>query len=317
MDWTYPAQPAPPAVEPPFFPIPPRRVPKGQMSGTSNYPREGCFIITAGSMTGAVDASGRRQAATGSTYEGMDPDGLASYRVTGRTLRMTVKLRSNNPKDFFSARIPAGSPMAGGSTTFFNQPRDAVFQDSSGTYTYNSQWAEVYYQLVQNGGFAGTTPLYSLYRGQAVMVANNSQINGAVSKIPYAAATTTYTEFSCQQDPNNPGMMYFNTPVDMANNGGSDFSSSSRYGSLLLDDVISFEITPWTREAPQYWGDLMAPNQGCNYSSRAPGILLSNYTTQDASIKQWVAPMDGVRITFRVWDAKQMQARQITIYQDM
>ena len=194
-------------------------------------------------------------------------------------------------------------------------PGTALFQDASQSYTYNSQWAEVFYQLVGNGGYAGTTPLYSLYRGQALLVANNSQINGVVSKIPYSAATTTYTEFSCQPDPNNAGLMYFNTPVDMANNGGSDFTSSSRYGSLLLDDVISFEITPWTREAPQYWGNMTPPNRGCNYSSRSPGILLSNYVQTDPA--PWMAPMDGIRITFRVWDAKQMQARQVTIYQDM
>lgn len=300
FDWSWPPFYGLNVVEPPALPYPPRRVPKGikDQPGTGNRPREGLFSILPELATGGVDPQGRPNG-QGTTYEGTDPDGVPSYRVTQRQLHFTVKLRGNNPKDFFSARLPAGSPLAGASTSYFNVPTDAKFQDAANTY--NSQWAEVYYYLVDNGTTAGTTQLFTLRRSQFVLVADNSQING---KVPASSVNTDYSEFSCAADSKNPAVMYFNTPVDLAQGKGASLNTQTNPGAILLDDVISFEILPWSREAPQKWDHI-------GYNSIQPGISLTYYSPQ------WNVPCDGIRITLRVWDAKQLIARQITIFQDL
>src|SRR5262245_45125349 len=92
--------------------------------------------------------------------EGQDSDGIGYGRSRRSILHFSVKLRGNNRDQFFTARIPANSPLFSARTTFFGQAPDARFQDSGPVYS--SQWAEVAYWL---DGPTGTTssgvPLYT------------------------------------------------------------------------------------------------------------------------------------------------------------
>jgi type II secretory pathway pseudopilin PulG len=134
----------------------------------SSRPKEGFFRIGGATTTIAEGSSG----------------GVASSRTTTRVLHMTVKRRGNQRQDFFSASVPAGSPLLDptNKTTFFQQPPDVRLQDNALTYT--SQWAEVAYFLVQTGTTVtpnqvgtGGTPLFALYRVERVVVPDNTYLN--------------------------------------------------------------------------------------------------------------------------------------------
>lgn len=157
-------------------------------------PREGFFRIWQGSA---------------SVVEGRDGDNNASTHATDHMLHFTVKLRGNDAQDFFSAKVPNGSPLPALGVG------DARHQDSSGTL--NSQWAEVVYFLRPNGQFAGSTPLYALYRRQLVVVPEHRdlrEINWG-SRAVAAGEWGDYREVSCKPNPQNPDLLYFNTPTDL------------------------------------------------------------------------------------------------------
>jgi len=244
----------------------------------------------------------------GRTFEGNDPYGIPSNIVTQRQLRMTVKLRKNDRDRFFSAQIPSGSPLLGASTNYFGLPSDARFQDSANTY--NSQWAEICYFMVPTGYRAGNTTLFGLYRSQLALVADNAQIN---SMVP-AADIARYSEFSVS--PSRGANLYFNTPTDVTTGGAWNQTNSAK--SLLLNDVISFEIVGWQRLYKAN-GDPRA-NQGPwlpgfnfrLYNDPAFTPILDFLSSTSSSPK-----LDGIFITIRIWDAKTQQARQMTIFQDL
>lgn len=242
------------------------------------YPREGLFRILG--------------EAGGTFSEGTDSDGMPSYRVTQRGLHFTVKLRSNQRDRFFQAQVPAGSPLLDPKvSTFYGLPSDARMQD--GGTTYSSQWAEIGYSMTQNGQFAGGTPLFALYRSQYLLVADNS---GLMKSVPNDPATKAqYGEISYIDDKDNQGFLYFCTPTDTANRNYS-FSTAGdavTRGTLLLNDVISFEVAGWKRES---WNNF----EGIKGGDSSGGLLL-----------------DGIRVTIRIWDIKTQQARQVTVFQDL
>jgi prepilin-type N-terminal cleavage/methylation domain-containing protein len=187
-----------------------------------NRPRQGFFRIAI--------------AAPGAILEGNDANNppLPSYRSTSCVMHLAVKRRGNQRQDFFSASVPplnpGPSPLLAGSTNFFNQPIDALLQDNANTY--NSQWAEVAYFLVQTGVTPNGTPLYALYRVERVVVPDNSYlnwangvagtpltvngtstivVNGTPTQIPNVKA---YAQLSWQDS--GTGNMYFNSPHDLA-----------------------------------------------------------------------------------------------------
>jgi type II secretory pathway pseudopilin PulG len=156
---------------------------------------------------------GSRPVASGSgalcVHEGTDVDGLWSFRTADHMLHFTAKQRGNNDGRFFSAKVPAGSPLL---TGIFGPP-EARFQSGS---TFRSQWAEVAYFLrpaVNDQGLPDTangTPLYSLYRRQRLLVPENASIPPQP-----AARVADYLEVSCNLDQEDPQRMYFNNPVDV------------------------------------------------------------------------------------------------------
>ncbi len=259
---------------------------------SANRPREGFFRIL-------------KEARQGSTIlEGTDEAGVPSFRVTHRALHFAIKLRGNNTDKMFSAHLPPRSPLAVRGTTYFDLPPDARFQTPNVHNTCNSQWAEVYYHLVAGGTRSSAgLPLFALYRGQYVVLADNSQVAGWVDY--NAAAKKDYAELSFRLDPDRPGKVFFNTPMDLAAGSWSELRDPAKIGSLVLTDVLSFEVVGWNRDNWNQWQINPATQQWRYW----------DYVSYDST--QPAFPLDAVRITLRVWDFRSEQARQITLWQDM
>jgi prepilin-type N-terminal cleavage/methylation domain-containing protein len=223
---------------------------------TAGPPQQGFFHVYQGSRPVPP-----RPGAT-CAFEGTDADGLASYRTADHMLHFTVRLRGNGDADFFSAGVPAGSPLL---TGIFG-PVDARHQ---GAGAYRAQWAEVAYFLrpaVSAQNLADTahgTPLYSLYRRQRLAVPDNARV-----PTQPASLAPQYLEVSCAPDPTNPSSLYFNSPIDLTvparrfgtGAGGLPDTTVPGYGlsypvladqtpdanlrgaDLALTDVVSFDV---------------------------------------------------------------------------
>jgi prepilin-type N-terminal cleavage/methylation domain-containing protein len=173
-------------------------------------------------------------------FEGRDVDGLPMRRCVGHKMAFTVKARGNSPQNFYSAPIPfltipgvpnpLQSPLSGVAQTFGSP--DGRYQLGS---TFNSQWVEVSYFLVQLPGVtAQGTPLYALYRQQRLILPDNTRVNWnmgivpGVPGIPVLSSPTTPTwlqtygpKFSVQVNPATAAQplplqsLYFNNPADL------------------------------------------------------------------------------------------------------
>jgi hypothetical protein len=132
--------------------------------------------------------------------EGTDVDyGIQSVRATNHILHLTVKKRGNTTGDFFHTTTPHGSPFL----TYGNA--DGRFQDQPipppPADTFTSQWAEVAWFLRPSGQVAGgTTPLFTLYRRQRVLVPN-PETGGPTPNNPGFPNLPNYTTGNV----NNPG----------------------------------------------------------------------------------------------------------------
>ncbi|MBY0527741.1 MAG: prepilin-type N-terminal cleavage/methylation domain-containing protein [Gemmataceae bacterium] len=239
-------------------------------------------------------------------------DGINSWYATTHVLHMAVKLRGNRQEDFFTASVPAASPLLDPtkSTTFFNQPVDARYQAA----TYTSQWAEVCYFLVPiPNAKAGGTPLYGLYRAQRVVVADSRDVNAA-----NVAADPAYSQMSTQPT-KNP--LVFNNPNDLTDPTKRSIDPTTIIATvtatpgayvdqLLLSDVISFTVRPMRRQKQD--PVLVGNNLNAVGTLMPLGVDLSYDTASGIG-----RAIFGVEITIRVWDLKSKQTRQITIVQDL
>jgi len=232
-------------------------------------PREGFFrALQMTPVQATVPVGGI--AAPGYYDEGPDGDGNHSFVATDHRLHFTVKRRGNQKDRFFSASIPAASPLLI-YTNFDSElgTGDGRMQDPSGT-TYNSQWAEVGYFLLPTTDGAGGpgpigTPLFALYRVELAITPDNSKINWpSTPLIPGApvngANLPAYAGLSCNVD-STSGNLYFNNPSDLTtttpiNRRTFDPVNILRQGqpaftaqnanllpaTLLMTDVISFHV---------------------------------------------------------------------------
>ncbi|MFL5241417.1 MAG: PilW family protein [Gemmataceae bacterium] len=213
-------------------------------------PREGFFsAVQMTPLQNTIPVGGIT--APGYYDEGPDADGNHSFVATDHRLHFMVKRRGNQKDRFFSATVPAGSPLIpllppyppGTANpnyviTNFDQELgafDGRLQDAAGS-TYSSQWAEVgYFLLPTIDGTLGTTgtgpigvPLYGLYRCELPVLPDNSNINFPApgKTVPIAAGDTNtwsnmpqYLGLSCNpaQDPNNQNNYFisFNNPSDL------------------------------------------------------------------------------------------------------
>jgi prepilin-type N-terminal cleavage/methylation domain-containing protein len=222
-------------------------------------PREGFLRIWQGSPSALMT-------------EGLDGDGIPSFRATNHYLHFTVKRRGNRREEFALARVPAGSPLL-----LLGQP-DSRFQDPTNG-PYASQWYEVVYFLKDSGEVTPADPAtgvptkrYNLYRRQLLMVPDNYYVNWVpdpnnplIKPVP-SAQFKEYAEVSCKPGPQS---LYFNNPTDLtvpqrrfgmnpaaAANGGIPLEADNSYpiittqvatlvgpgADLLLTDVISFQV---------------------------------------------------------------------------
>ncbi len=167
-------------------------------------PKQGFFRLYQGSRPVAAGRPGL------CVLEGADLDGLLSYRSADHALHFTVKQRGNDEGRFFTAKVPADSPLLAGVLG----PPAARFQEG-GAYRY--QWAEVAYFLrpsVNDLGLQDTangTPLYTLYRRQRAAVLEGALVTPAVP----AARLGEYLEISCGIDPADPTRPAFHNPADL------------------------------------------------------------------------------------------------------
>jgi type II secretory pathway pseudopilin PulG len=173
----------------------------------------------------------------GSTAEGSDPSGIASFRSINHTLAFTVHLVGNNMGDFMSASglgsgltVPPLPQLPGGiaSIQTFGPP-ESRYQSTIGAYNY--QWAEVEWFLkpqlnpntnppLQDSTVADPTtgaqalPLYTLYRRQRLLVPDNNLVTMGTTPIggTSSASIGNFLEMSCWV---NGGSIYFNNPSDV------------------------------------------------------------------------------------------------------
>jgi type II secretory pathway pseudopilin PulG len=262
--------------------------PSDPLFGSTVKPREGYILIYQG---GAAVADGTQ-------------DGVTTYHATNHVLQMAVKLRGNRQADFFSALVPAGSPLLG-NTTFFNQPPDARYQQNG---MYYSQWAEVAYYLQPLGTSAtiygaSPTPLYGLYRTQRLLTPNASAANGQV-----AAGTAGYSQISVQPG-SNP--MVFNQPSDVMTVANRSFVPANLLAGTDgggVDQLLVSNVTSFTVRTIGISQNAIGAGQG-NFALAYP---IGGYDSANAG-----GNLFGVEITIRVWDLKTQQTRQVTIIQDL
>jgi prepilin-type N-terminal cleavage/methylation domain-containing protein len=170
--------------------------------------------------------------------EGQDPDGIWSWitnpatvvpaapgAISGPILHMTIKTVPDR-KDalrrdqFFSTPVPPS--VAGGAPTGFS-----LIDQVEGPPDFrqpglmNSSWAEVAWFLVPTGetaGGVGTTPIYSLYRRQRLLIAPRRDTFYATAPIPNPpggggmpwTALGQYYGVACAPDPSQNLLLWFN-----------------------------------------------------------------------------------------------------------
>jgi hypothetical protein len=197
-------------------------------------PQEGFFRIYQGTPSSTAP----------NVLEGTDlkigPAGspLPCYRVINHALHFAVKLRGNNLGDFFSAEVPAGSPVLSVGTP------DARWQTTPPPSIYRAQWGEVAFFL-QPLQFSATeavtangTQLYGLFMRQRLAVPD---ISGTQTTVPGYTASD-YVEIS---GINNAGTLACNGPRDLT-------QPARRFGMTTtnLAGISNAAITAATNATP-------------------------------------------------------------------
>jgi Prokaryotic N-terminal methylation motif len=289
-------------------------------------------------------------------YEGNDANGLPSYRATDHCLHLTSKRRGNRPENFYTAALLGGAnilPQFFGKQTAYNilpvrapgspTPNlpDSTYVDSyiSGAPNafYSSQWAEIVYYLVRTGsteeannpnaGYgAASTPLYSLYRAQFVMVPDSTNVNTLYAGAIVPAALNTFSQMSCNVGVAGPApLLQFYSPTDAAKGQRmvpdlATFTSGKPLAAfnavearvhlnatLVVPNVISFEV------------QTMRLNENA-FSGYGGTNMSPYYDTTKFNVVGAAFPNTGlkaIQATIRVWDTKTRQTRQVTVVQDM
>jgi prepilin-type N-terminal cleavage/methylation domain-containing protein len=182
-------------------------------------PAQGFFRIWQGSNPAA---------ATNYISEGTDPDGLPSFRATDHILHFTINLSqpqqtgrlvapdTNRRENFLTAAVPLVPPALPPDLSLLGP-----IPDFRATGTYTAQWAEVAYYLRRAPGAptANGTPLFALYRRQAVIPDGDAT---TLNTAPRTATTPPsnpsaapedgqLVEMSCKDDLSAPGSLSFNS----------------------------------------------------------------------------------------------------------
>lgn len=231
---------------------------------TIGPPAEGFFRIYQDSPPSPVLAN---QPYPSYVTEGRNLDGVYSYRALDHALHFTVKLRGNGQGDYFSASVPAGSPLLN-----WNGTRSSPwtrYQDPAGT-TFQSQWAEVIYfiqpqpnQFIQPDGEPSTAqsnppvnvPLCTLYRRQLLLVPDTTENRVSDATNPataYPEVNIASNVFMGPADVTIPWRRYGMTaPAGTFPVGSTTYQTLAQQNAahtgadVLLSDVVSFEVRPF------------------------------------------------------------------------
>ncbi len=165
----------------------------------------------------------------GYVNEGVDSNGLPSYRANNHVLYLTIKRKGNRQENFFTTPLLGTAAELGsffGAKTAYDV--DPAIQLPYFTLTppyvagstsafYSSQWAEVVYFLMRTGSTEEPnnpasgigTPTFGLYRAQFVMVPDSTNVN-TLGLLTAATQTGTFGQMST-----SPTLL-FNSPSDAA-----------------------------------------------------------------------------------------------------
>lgn len=235
-----------------------------------------------------------------STGEGTDAFGVQSYTATDHAMHFTSHLRGNRKESVYSSALSATGPaFTNGSTSYFNQPPDGVYQTGG---AFKGQWAEIAYFLVKTGtvdseyNLSGTgAGLHALYRAQYVMPSRTTDVNsegGNANTHPGIAGSGASFQFHSPTDVTQPANRTLQFGASVPSRAG-DSNSPPKGAALVLSNVLSMQIQ--LLKSPN--GDWVDPN-------------IYDSSTADERIF-------AVKVTIRIWDSKGQQARQMTFVQDL
>jgi type II secretory pathway pseudopilin PulG len=243
---------------------------------TFGPPKEGFFRVWHGSQLYVPTPPAVITPGVAPFYIEGTADGIPSYYATDHSLQYTVKKRGNNRQDFYSAAVPANSPLLSLGTP------DSRYQDQNANGTlasYNSQWVEVAWFLRPTGTTAGALPLFTLYRRQRVVVPSTVYVNattGAQSDLNYQApgpipvtSKPDYLEVSTSLSAK--GTLFFNSPRDLT-------IPQRRFGMNPDPNSAGLPYHPYNKAVPsplnanslsQVWYPILAlgPNPPLTYQS--------------------------------------------------
>lgn len=338
----------------------------GTTRGPGGRPAQGFFRI----QTPALVAGNL----TYLRFEGNDGDGIPSYTLDPNNINL-VTLPQNIPVLHFTSKfvperkdalrldqvftmpVPASQPPA--------VPQPAPLDTQEGPLDFrqlgkmNSTWAEIAWwvqpsvdPLTGAQQFAGTTPLYTLYRRQRLMIAPRvDQVYVGVSP----QLLGQYYGVSCEYDPGNypaaATQLLFNSEYGVAEspyvnravsrsmmyqpvvngvpaplqNMGQWYSAPAPLGTtnnepgtlqsddVIAADVISFEIKVLRRGTPDFKD--INDNTFLDSQGNFQQPYAGVYDTATTPVG-WMG-LNAIKIVIRVWDFKTSQARQVTVIVDL
>jgi hypothetical protein len=200
-------------------------------------PREGFFRIIQGSN---------------SVLEGIDGDGIPSFRAVDHALQFTVRLDMNagggtgRDQFFRTSQIPM--PFMDG----FASGTEYLAPDNQ----YSSRWAEIAYFLDPNGQQAGGANLYTLYRRKLVLLDSrtaNKDFANTPMVVPNSPAgyEETLVEPSLFRNP-RLSRYYYNTPADVTLPLRRFFNNFSAISSTAMRNAfdVVYQGVPVTTAVP-------------------------------------------------------------------
>ena len=227
----------------------------------SGPPKQGFFRIYHNSAPSTTN--------TAAPYflEGLDlgNNNMPSYRASDHVLHFTVKLRGNNPTDFFYATVPNSpnqSPLVNWNIpsiqpqTRYQTPPNPP---NSATALFTSQWAEVIYFMQATGdvttGPGPNLPLYALYRQQRLLLPDttSSRYTDTNNVGQYPEVSMYGTAFNSPDDVTIPYRRFNMTNTGLQAGPYKPLAQlvpASLYqqyagADVLMTDVISFEVRPY------------------------------------------------------------------------
>lgn len=205
----------------------------------------------------------------GSTYEGLDADGVISTRAAGaHALEFTVKRTGKTPDQLFTVQSATMFPYS-------------VTDTAVGASQFSANWARVRWQLgnprTQTFDTGVVVTTYTLFRSVRVLAPEPAPGGPAIVSIPAAnpgeAELFSTTPVSPNPGPYAPHTLRTVTPPAVrATSPIAPYTfTQTHYGDdIILENVISFQVKPTWVPGPGVRG----PRQSLPVASTAPGTVI-------------------------------------------